>query len=92
MGFAVAVSIQACCALRANSSETLPRALIRDRASIVTNLRNSGRVRKQDGIQRNVRVNASAKGRDGWSQIPLDDICRRLHLCFFEVIDPLLED
>lgn len=37
-----------------------------------------------------VRVNASAKGRDGWSQISLDDVCRRLHLCFFEVRDLLL--
>ena len=32
-----------------------------------------------------LRVNAAEKGRDGWSQVSLDDVCRRLHLCFFEV-------
>ena len=34
-----------------------------------------------------LRVNAAEKGRDGWSQISLDDVCRRLHVCFFEVCD-----
>ena len=37
-----------------------------------------------------LRVNAAAKGRDGWSQISLNDVCRRLHSCFFEVCDLLL--
>lgn len=32
-----------------------------------------------------LRADAAAKGRDGWSQISLDDVCRRLHLCFFEI-------
>jgi hypothetical protein len=36
-----------------------------------------------------LRADAAAKGRDGWSQISLDDVCRRLHLCFFEVCDLL---
>lgn len=40
---------------------------------------------------RTVRVNASAKGRDGWSPTSLDDVCRRLHLCFFEVREEIAE-
>lgn len=40
---------------------------------------------------RTVKVNASAKGRDGWSPTSLDDVCRRLHLCFFEVREEIAE-
>lgn len=91
MGFSVAVSIPGFFSWRA--VKTLPRGLIRNRVNniclFVKNAEQDGvRVRKLvTGIRRAVRVNASAKGRDhGWSQMPLDDVCRRLHLCFFEVI------
>lgn len=47
-------------------------------SAVVGNLSGSGRDER-------LRVHAAAKGRDGWSQISLDDVCRRLHLCFFEI-------